>query len=225
MNVLITAGPTHEPIDPVRFISNHSSGKMGLAIAEEFARIGWSVTLVKGPTSVNPANPLIHVVPVQTAAEMFDACSQYFDQNDVIVFAAAVADYTPAHPSSIKIKKKEGNLLLELVKTRDIAMELGKRKREQQFTVGFALETNDELENAKGKLKRKNLDFIVLNSMNDKGAGFQYDTNKISIIDNEQNVINFGLKLKTEAAKDIVTYLLQAVQRKTNAGHLTKPVE
>lgn len=225
MKALITAGPTHEPIDPVRFIGNQSSGKMGIAIAGEFARLGWEVTLVKGPTNLKPENPDILTIPVQTAAEMYDACAQYFSRQDVIVFAAAVADYTPEHPAATKIKKKEPGLTLELTKTKDIAAELGQRKTGQQLTVGFALETDNEVENAKEKLVKKNLDFIVLNSMKDKGAGFQHETNKIAIIDKEGNVINFGLKLKTEAAKDIVSYVLETIRRKKAAGHLTNPVE
>ncbi len=206
MKILITAGPTHEPIDPVRFIGNHSSGKMGIAIAEEFAKEENEVLLIKGATSLSPVNPAIKQVKVQTAAEMFDACTQYFSWADVIVFAAAVADYTPRFPSATKIKKKEDEFSIELVKTKDIAQELGKEKRDNQVVVGFALETNDEEQNSREKLKKKNFDFIVLNSMRDEGAGFQGDTNKITIIDREGNVTNFDLKNKTEVAKDIVDY-------------------
>jgi phosphopantothenoylcysteine decarboxylase/phosphopantothenate--cysteine ligase len=207
MKILITAGPTHEPIDPVRFIGNHSSGKMGIAIAEEFAQNGNEVLLVKGATSLNPHHNSIKQIKVQTAAEMFDACAQYFSWADVIVFAAAVADYTPKFPSDVKIKKKEEAFSIELVKTKDIALELGKLKKENQITIGFALETNNEEENAREKLQKKNFDFIVLNSMRDEGAGFQNDTNKITIIDKEGNVIKFDLKNKTEVAKDIIVYI------------------
>ena len=209
MKILITAGPTHEPIDPVRFIGNHSSGKMGIAIAEEFAAAGNEVVLIKGATNLNPSNLFIKQVKVQTAAEMFDACVQYFLWADVIVFAAAVADYTPKFPSATKIKKKEDEFTIELVKTKDIAGELGKQKRDNQVVVGFALETNNEEANAREKLAKKNLDFIVLNSMRDEGAGFQTDTNKITIIDGKGNVTKFELKSKTEVAKDIVDYVLK----------------
>ena len=209
MKILITAGPTHEPIDPVRFIGNHSSGKMGIAIAEEFFKQGHNVILIKGATHLNPTSEDIKQVKVETAAEMFGACSQYFSWADVIVYAAAVADYTPKYPSSIKIKKKEDEFSIELIKTKDIAAELAKQKASHQTTVGFALETNNELSNAKDKLSKKNFDFIVLNSMQDKGAGFQNDTNKITILDSKGNVINFDLKPKTEVAKDIVNYVLK----------------
>lgn len=214
MKVLVTAGPTHEPIDPVRFIGNHSSGKMGIAIAEEFAKQGNEVTLIKGATNLNPTNPSIKQIKVQTAAEMFDACAQYFQAADVMVFAAAVADYTPKFPSATKIKKKEEEFSIELVKTKDIAAELGKQKRENQIIVGFALETNNEEAHAKEKLEKKNFDFIVLNSMRDEGAGFQTDTNKITIIDREGNVTKFELKEKTEVAKDIVGYVSKIVKSK-----------
>jgi phosphopantothenoylcysteine decarboxylase/phosphopantothenate--cysteine ligase len=209
MKVLITAGPTHEPIDPVRFVGNRSSGKMGIAIAEEFANRGFEVTLVKGPTDLNPVNPKISQIKVETAAEMYATCAQYFTSNDVIVFAAAVADYTPKHPSAIKIKKKEDEFSIEMVKTKDIAAELGQLKRLGQVLVGFALETDNEMEHAGEKLNKKNLDFIVLNSVNDEGAGFQYDTNKVTIIDNKGNVTKFDLKPKTEVAKDIADYVFK----------------
>jgi phosphopantothenoylcysteine decarboxylase/phosphopantothenate--cysteine ligase len=207
MKALITAGPTHEPIDPVRFISNNSSGKMGIALAEELASRGFEVTLIKGPTSLSVTNAKIRLLNVQTAAEMFNATAQYFAESDVIVFAAAVADYTPMHPSAVKIKKKEEEFSLELVKTKDIAAELGKLKKPSQVSVGFALETDNELQSAQEKLTKKNFDFIILNSINDAGSGFQYDTNKITIIDSKRNVIKFDLKLKTEVAKDIVNYI------------------
>lgn len=207
MKVLVTAGPTHEPIDPVRFIGNHSSGKMGIAIAEQFAANGDEVILIKGATHLMPANAAIKVVNAGTAAEMFDACAQYFAAADVIVFAAAVADYTPKHRSDTKIKKKEESFTIELIKTKDIAAELGRQKRAGQTIVGFALETDNEETHANEKLQRKNFDFIVLNSMRDEGAGFQGDTNKITIIDKQGNVVKFELKQKTEVARDIVSYV------------------
>lgn len=207
MKVLVTAGPTYEPIDPVRFIGNHSSGKMGIAIAEQFAMGGNEVILIKGATHLMPANPAVKVVNATTAASMFEACTQYFSNADVIVFAAAVADYTPKHPSNTKIKKKEDEFTIELVKTKDIAAELGKQKKAEQTIVGFALETDNEEVNANEKLLKKNFDFIVLNSMRDEGAGFQGDTNKITIIDKNRNVVKFELKQKTEVARDIVSYV------------------
>jgi phosphopantothenoylcysteine decarboxylase/phosphopantothenate--cysteine ligase len=212
VKVLITAGPTHEPIDPVRFVGNRSSGKMGIAIAEEFAARGCEVTLVKGPTHLSAENPKIKQLEVETAAEMYATCAQYFTFNDVIVFAAAVADYTPKHPSVIKIKKKEDEFSIEMVKTKDIAGELGRLKRPGQVLVGFALETDHEMLHAEEKLGKKNLDFIVLNSVNDEGAGFQYDTNKVTIIDNTGNVTKFDLKPKTEVARDIADYVYKIVE-------------
>jgi phosphopantothenoylcysteine decarboxylase / phosphopantothenate---cysteine ligase len=214
MKVLITAGPTHEPIDPVRFVGNRSSGKMGIAIAEEFAARGFEVTLVKGPTHLSPSNPKIKQIEVETAEQMYETCAQYFTLNDVIVFAAAVADYTPKHPSAIKIKKKEDEFSIEMVKTRDIAGELGKLKRPGQVLVGFALETDHEMLHAEEKLGKKNLDFIVLNSVNDEGAGFQYDTNKVTIIDNSGKVTKFELKPKTEVARDIADYVFKIIESK-----------
>jgi phosphopantothenoylcysteine decarboxylase/phosphopantothenate--cysteine ligase len=214
MKALVTAGPTFEPIDPVRFIGNHSSGKMGIAIADELAARGYEVTLVIGPVQLKPSGPKVKLIPVQTAAEMYEACVQYFSQSDVIVFAAAVADYTPKNPSSVKIKKKEDQFLLELVKTKDIAAETGKLKTAKQLTVGFALETDNEESNAQQKLEKKNLDFIVLNSVKDEGAGFGFDTNKITIIDKQGNVTKFDLKSKLEAAKDIVNYISKIINDK-----------
>ncbi len=214
MKVLITAGPTHEPIDPVRFVGNRSSGKMGIAIAEEFAARGFDVTLIKGPTHLSATNPKIVQIEVETAAQMYATCAQYFTFNDVIVFAAAVADYTPKNPSAIKIKKREEEFSIEMVKTADIAGELGKLKRPGQVLVGFALETDHEMAHAQEKLNKKNLDFIVLNSVNDKGAGFQYDTNKVTIIDNSGNVTKFDLKPKTEVARDIADYVFKIIETK-----------
>lgn len=206
MKVLVTAGPTYEPIDPVRFIGNHSSGKMGIAIADEFAARGNEVTLVKGPTHLK-AGENVKEVKVQTAAQMFAACQQYFADADVIVFAAAVADYTPKQVSETKIKKKEDSFSIELVKTTDIAGQLGQQKQAHQVVVGFALETDNEQANAEDKLKRKNMDFIVLNSMRDEGAGFGHNTNRITIIDKNGNTAKFELKPKAEVAKDIADYV------------------
>ena len=207
--VLITAGPTREPIDPVRYISNFSTGKMGIALAEDCARRGATVTLVKGPTQLHASNTLIKEVEVTTAAEMYQACTQYFAESDVIIFAAAVADYTPKHPANTKIKKKEDDFVLELTKTKDIAYELGKMKRPGAIHVGFALETDNELENAKSKLAKKNLDMIVLNSLQDPGAGFQHNTNKVTIVDKSGNVVKFDLKSKTDVAGDIIDYIIK----------------
>jgi phosphopantothenoylcysteine decarboxylase/phosphopantothenate--cysteine ligase len=206
--VLITAGPTQEPIDPVRFISNHSSGKMGFAIAEAFEMAGAEVTLVSGPVSI--ASPKgVKVEKVQSARQMLEATAKYFAESDIVVFSAAVADYTPTHVADKKIKKNEdvscsGQLNIELTKTTDIAATLGHQKKSGQIIVGFALETDNEFENAKGKLERKNFDFIVLNSLQDSGAGFRYDTNKIKIINQEGKIYDFDLKTKKEVAQDIL---------------------
>jgi len=205
--VLITAGPTREPIDPVRYISNFSTGKMGIALADEYARRGAEVILVKGPTQMKPDNRTVKIIDVTTASEMYEVCSQYFDESDVIIFAAAVADYTPKYPANTKIKKKEDDFMLELIKTKDIAYELGKRKKANQVNVGFALETDNEMENALSKLEKKNLDLIVLNSLQDPGAGFQHNTNKVTIVDKSRNVVKFDLKSKAEVAEDIINYI------------------
>ncbi len=207
--ILITAGPTYEPIDPVRFIGNRSTGKMGYAIAEECARLGGDVTLISGPTHLQPGDK-IQRVRVDTAESMYNAASRYSDQSDIIIMAAAVADYKPAIVYDQKIKKedKEEELTLSLHRTRDIAAEIGKRKGKNQISVGFALETNDELQNARKKILSKNLDFIVLNSLNDPGAGFGYDTNKITIIDKQNKITTFELKSKKEAAADIVQHIV-----------------
>jgi phosphopantothenoylcysteine decarboxylase/phosphopantothenate--cysteine ligase len=210
--VLVTAGPTYEAIDPVRFIGNHSSGKMGYALAEEFADQGAEVILISGPTSINTSNPLVKVINVDTALEMYNACIEQFDKVDIAVMAAAVADYTPAKPSDHKIKRKSGNLTLELKKTNDIAAELGARKREDQFLIGFALETDNEFENAFLKVKSKNLDFVVLNSLKDEGVEFGSDSNKISLIDRNNNIANFKLKSKREVSKDIINKVIDLLQ-------------
>lgn len=201
---LVTAGPTFEPLDPVRFIGNHSTGKMGIAIAEELAARGCEVTLVLGPTDVRPERPDIKTVHVMSAKEMYEACAAVFALTDIAVLAAAVADYRPKTFSETKIKKKEGELTLELEKTVDIAATLGKEKRPGQIFVGFALETNDELANAQTKLEKKNFDFIVLNSLQDAGAGFGHDTNKITLVRRNGEQKAFPLKSKKEAARDIV---------------------
>ena len=180
---------------------------MGIALAEEYAHRGAEVILIKGPTNIKPDNDKIKVVDVVTAAEMYEACIQYFPGIDVIIFAAAVADYTPKHPANTKIKKKEDDFMLELIKTKDIAYELGKLKKAGHIHVGFALETDNELENAKSKLVKKNLDMIVLNSLQDAGAGFQHNTNKVTIVDKSGNVVKFDLKSKTDVASDIIDYI------------------
>lgn len=209
--VLITAGPTHEAIDPVRFIGNNSSGKMGYAIAEQVANAGAKVHLISGPSAEFVKHRNITLEKVKSAEEMYQACINQFDDTDVSVLAAAVADYKPAKVADQKIKKKTDSLEIELIKTRDIAAELGRKKSNEQLIVGFALETENELENAQKKIKSKNFDFIVLNSLNDKGAGFGHDTNKISIIDKENNRQDFELKSKNEVAKDIVNAIIEKI--------------
>lgn len=211
---LVTAGPTFEPLDPVRYLGNHSTGKMGIAIAEALAGAGSEVTLVLGPTALRPQNPGIQVISVHTAAEMYEACAGVFPVMDITVLAAAVADYRPREFSETKIKKSDEDLNLALAKTIDIAATLGKEKSEKQLLIGFALETNNEKEHAAAKLQKKNLDFIVLNSMNDSGAGFGHDTNKISILYASGAVKDFGLKSKTAVAADIVTEIIEAANRK-----------
>ncbi|MCP1382380.1 bifunctional phosphopantothenoylcysteine decarboxylase/phosphopantothenate--cysteine ligase CoaBC [Runella salmonicolor] len=202
--ILITAGPTQEAIDPVRYISNHSTGKMGFSIAKAFWMAGADVTVVSGPTAQPIPDTEITVVPVRSAKEMYEATQKLFAEADVIILSAAVADYTPAHPADRKIKKKEAQFNIELTKTVDIAATLGLQKQAGQLMVGFALETDNELENALGKLKSKNLDLIVLNSLNDKGAGFAHDTNKITVIEANGTVHSFELKSKTDVAQDIL---------------------
>ena len=201
--ILITAGPTYEPIDPVRFIGNHSSGKMGYALASEFATLGASVILVSGPTTLPTPGPQIERIDVTTAAEMYEVASGHFATCDVAVLAAAVADYRPTSVASEKIKKSESESSIALTKTKDIAAAFGQEKN-KQVLVGFALETENEIENAKAKLLKKNLDIIVLNSLREKGAGFGFDTNKITILDKENKIRDFELKNKQEVAKDIV---------------------
>ncbi|MCA0363838.1 MAG: bifunctional phosphopantothenoylcysteine decarboxylase/phosphopantothenate--cysteine ligase CoaBC [Bacteroidetes bacterium] len=201
--VLISAGPTQEDIDPVRYISNHSSGKMGYEIARKFEAEGAEVNLVSGPTALVGVSG-VNMIDVRSASEMLKAMQDYHEKADIVVFSAAVADYRPKEISRIKIKKKDSELALELEKTEDIAAILGKVKTDKQIHVGFALETNDEEFNAKSKLERKNFDLIILNSLQDKGAGFRYDTNKITIFDRKNNKKEFELKSKSEVAADII---------------------
>lgn len=202
--VLVTAGPTYEPIDPVRFIGNHSSGKMGIAISEELAKRGATVQLVIGPTSSTVHHSGVNVKKVQTAEEMYQACVKEFEQADIAVMSAAVADYTPKSTAAEKIKKEADVLTVDLTKTRDILKALGEKKYNGQLLVGFALETNNEKANALKKLSTKNADMIVLNSLNDEGAGFGHDTNKITIFEKGGNEINYDRKPKQQVAKDIV---------------------
>lgn len=212
--VLITAGPTHEPIDPVRFVGNHSTGRMGIALAEVAQQMGADSTLIIGATPLRPNNPAIQTISVQTAEEMYTATVPLFEQTDIAISAAAVADYTPVNPSQTKIKKKvqttnnkNNDWLLSLKRTKDILKQLGKQKKAGQLLVGFALETNNELANAQRKLHAKNLDMIVLNSLRDSGAGFQHDTNKITILDKHGQTAVFPLKSKRAVAIDIFAYL------------------
>ncbi len=201
--VLVTAGPTYESIDPVRFLGNHSSGKMGIAIADEFAAKGAEVTLVCGPTTIKSKNSLVDRIDVKSAKDMFDSCKQMQSEIDVVVMAAAVADYTPSSFSLEKVKKTDGDLKLELKRTTDILKYLGDNKLDKQILVGFAMETQNEIENAALKVKNKRADVIVLNSLNEKGAGFQGDTNKVTFVYNNQKVESFELKSKLNVAKDI----------------------
>ena len=205
---LVTAGPTYEPIDPVRFIGNYSSGKMGYAIAEELAARGADIILISGPTNLHTGSKRIKRINVATASEMYAAAIEHFSTVSGAIMAAAVADFSTEQVAASKIKRQGSKLTLELAATKDIAAELGKLKKDNQVLVGFALENENELENAKKKLLNKNLDFIVLNSMQDKGAGFNVDTNKITIIDRKtQQLQIFELKQKQEVAKDIVNKL------------------
>ena len=213
--VLITAGPTYEKIDPVRFIGNYSSGKMGFALAEACARRGAEVQLVAGPVALGTTHPHITRTDVESADEMYDAATALFPGCDIAILAAAVADYRPHTPAEVKIKREEtGHLTLPLVSNRDIAAALGRRKRPDQRLVGFALETNDERAHAEEKLRRKRLDLIVLNSLQDAGAGFGVDTNKITVIDALGNARDFPLKSKTELADDIIDCLLPFLPQK-----------
>ena len=209
-HVLITAGPTYEKIDPVRFIGNYSTGKMGYALAEEVANRGAKVTLVSGPVSIKAKHPSISVISIESAREMHDQCIRQFPLSDIAIMCAAVADYAPENTATKKIKREKDEIpVIKLVKNPDIAASLGQIKTESQKLIGFALETNNEIVNAQDKLKRKNLDAIVLNSLQDNGAGFGTDTNKISIFFANGNRQDFPLKAKTEVAKDIIDAILK----------------
>ena len=205
--VIVTAGPTIEAIDPVRFISNHSSGKMGYAIANCLENEGAEVILISGPVSLQNTNINIKIVNVVSANEMFIAANEWFPKVDAAILSAAVADYTPINISATKIKHAQNSTSVQLEPTKDIAAHLGKNKTANQVIIGFALETDNEIENAKIKLKNKNLDLIVLNSLNDKDAGFGTETNKVTFIDNSNNIRNFELKHKSKVAEDIVNEL------------------
>lgn len=206
---LVTAGPTYEPLDPVRFIGNHSSGKMGLELAKELYNRGAEVSLIMGPNQLSYEANGIELIKVTTADEMYAACMNKFDKTDIVIMAAAVADYTPVGMANEKIKKKEEAINIELKKTKDILKSLGAQKKKDQILVGFALETNNEEHYAKEKLKAKNADLIVLNSLNDSGAGFGHDTNKITIFEKEGKVFKFDTKSKTIVAKDIIDTIIQ----------------
>lgn len=211
--ILVTAGPTYEAIDPVRFIGNHSSGKMGFAIADELAALGANVILVTGPSAQVSKQTGVLRIDVTSAAEMLEACLQHFKNCNACIMSAAVADYAPVQVEHQKIKKQNGALVLKLEKTTDILATLGQQKTRGQILAGFALETNDEESNAVEKLKKKNLDFIVLNSLNDEGAGFKKDTNKITIIDSALKKTVFDLKNKEEVARDICNKLVELIKK------------
>lgn len=206
---MVTAGPTYESIDPVRFIGNHSSGKMGVAIAGELSRQGADVTLIMGPSHLEITGNEFSVVRVRSAEDMYNASNREFENADIAVMAAAVADYTPVVKATEKIKKKEENLVVELIKTKDILKSLGEKKKKEQVLVGFALETNNEEQYAREKLRNKNADMIVLNSLNDEGAGFGHDTNKITIFGKGGQSFQFPVKTKTAVAKDIVDTIIR----------------
>jgi phosphopantothenoylcysteine decarboxylase/phosphopantothenate--cysteine ligase len=208
--VLITAGPTYEAIDPVRFIGNYSSGKMGYAMAEAFRNYGAKVKLISGPVNIEPPKG-VELIKVKTAEEMYDACLKNFNECEIAVMNAAVADYTPLQQFDKKVKREKEQMNLELKPTKDIAQKLGELKTSRQVLVGFALETDNEIENAFSKLKKKNLDFIVLNSLNDEGAGFNHDTNKVTIIDSNNNITKFELKSKKEIAVDIIEVVRERI--------------
>ncbi len=212
--VLITAGPTKEAIDPVRFISNHSSGKMGYAIAAACLQLGAIVTLVSGPVCLQLSHPRLTVIKVSSANEMWMTCKPYFAAIELAIFAAAVADYRPAALAAEKIKKQEDSFIIKMIKNIDIAYEFGKIKNRQQVAVGFALETNNETAHAAGKLEKKNFDMVVLNSVNDANAGFGYDTNKVTIIKNDGSHIPFELKTKKLVAEDIVAHAAACLANK-----------
>lgn len=211
--VLVTAGPTYEAIDPVRFIGNHSSGKMGFAIADEFAKLGAEVILITGPVALETSDNTIKRVDVTNAAEMLDACKKYFTDSFITAMNAAVADYRPEIIADNKIKKHQNDLILKLVKTQDILATLGKQKKAGQLLIGFALETEDEEANAIKKLESKNLDLIILNSLKNKGAGFKVNTNKITIIDRHHNKYYYDPKPKMEVAADICLKIIEMIPK------------
>ena len=208
-NILVTAGPTYEAIDPVRFIGNSSSGKMGYALAEAFAEKGANVTLISGPTNLKINHPNINKIAITSAAEMFEAVKANFANSAITVMAAAVADYSPTHQATEKIKKSEDHLQIALSKTIDILQYIGEQKKANQLTIGFALETTNELVNAQNKLKSKNADLIILNSLKDEGAGFNGDSNKITMIDKSGQIEAFELKSKNKVAQDILQKITQ----------------
>lgn len=208
-NVLVSAGPTHEPFDPVRFIGNHSSGKMGIALAEELASRGAKVNLVLGPTHLTTHQKGIQITKVETSDEMFGQCLSFFEDADIAIMSAAVADYKPAVVAKEKLKKSGEAMVLELIKTKDILQALGEKKKNNQLLVGFALETSNEKEYALGKLQKKNADMLVLNSLNDAGAGFGYDTNKVTIFEKGGNELVYGQKPKQQVARDIVDRIVK----------------
>ncbi|OQB64088.1 MAG: Coenzyme A biosynthesis bifunctional protein CoaBC [Bacteroidetes bacterium ADurb.Bin145] len=210
--ILINAGPTREPIDPVRFISNYSSGKMGIALADAAADLGAEVVLVTGPVNINPRNNSIKIVKIQNAEEMASECISNFPLCDIAILSAAVADFTPVRTEKEKLKRGEETITITLKPTVDIAGSLGKIKNKSQILAGFALETSNELKNATAKLHRKNLDLIVLNSLRDEGAGFEYDTNRITIIDKYNNIDKFELKSKEDAARDILGKIVSMIK-------------
>lgn len=216
IRVLVTAGPTYEPIDPVRFIGNYSSGLMGFALARTLARHGADVTLVTGPTHYQVDNLNIERVDVRTAAQMLETCQHFAPQSDLIIMSAAVADYTPETVAPEKIKKNDAHLVLNLKKTTDILATLGRQKTENQCIVGFALETEHEEENALGKLKNKNADIIVLNSLRTEGAGFQCPTNLVTLLDRNGNKVQGELKDKEQVAEDIVAYVIDYMKNKNS---------
>ncbi len=213
MKALVTAGPTHEAIDPVRFIGNRSSGKMGFAIAEELSKRGATVKLVTGPSDLSVKDKAIDRSDVESAEEMYNACMKDFSDMDIIVMSAAVADFRPDVSADKKISKKNNTLSLSLVPTQDILKNMGEKKNKNQVLVGFALETDNEHANAKDKLERKNLDLIVLNSLNDSGAGFDVDTNKVTFIERSGKERSFDKKLKTEVAKDLVDAIMDSLKK------------
>jgi phosphopantothenoylcysteine decarboxylase / phosphopantothenate---cysteine ligase len=214
-NLLINAGPTREPIDPVRFISNHSTGKMGMALANLAAELGANVTLVLGPVYLPPVKKQIKVIDVTTASDMATECINRFPGCDIAILAASVADFTPLTTSDTKIKRTGDDLVLRLKPTKDIAASLGAVKKPGQILVGFALETDNEIENATGKMVRKNLDLMVLNSLRDEGAGFGHDTNRITLIDRNNNIDKFELKSKVDAARDILGKIVSIIESKS----------